>query len=183
MRAELNPDPQVEHHRLPLNGPIPNNPDLPVVILRGAVTGDEGVGDLMERTFSKNRWGGNWRNGVFPYHHYHPDAHEVLGCYKGTATLALGGEGALTTTVHAGDIVILPAGTGHKRLEASDDFGVIGGYPPGQEDYDLWRESPDRHEEALERIRKVPQPSTDPAYGIGGPLVEAWGHPQHVRGQ
>ena len=83
---------------LPRNGDIPNNPDLPVMLMKGAV--DPGIGpsairDLLER----NGWGGTWEYTVFDYHHYHPNAHEALVVARGWADLTLGGPGAETLRV------------------------------------------------------------------------------------
>ena len=59
------------------DGAIPNNPRLPVVILKGALPPDmtpEDIGALHRR----NGWGGTWVYTVFDHHHWHPDAHEAL---------------------------------------------------------------------------------------------------------
>ena len=73
----------------------------------------------------------------------------------------------------AGDVVVLPAGTGHQNLEASDDLLVVGAYPPTG-DYDLCRGSPKEHEKALASIPLVPPPNLDPVYGKDGPLTRHW---------
>ncbi len=74
-----------------------------------------------------------------------------------------------------GDVLVLPAGTGHKRVGSSDDFLVVGAYPRGQEDYDLLRGDPAELEEAVANIERVELPATDPVGGEIGPLVELWG--------
>ena len=151
----------------------PNHPHLPVVILAGAVA--DGVsGPEVQATVRRNGWGGAWLYGVFPYHHYHSNAHEALICVGGEAELQLGGDGGETVTVRRGDALVLPAGTGHKCLSASADFLVCGCYPPGQETPDLKRET-DSREGVDDRIAAVPLPDTDPLFGAGGPLLEAWG--------
>jgi uncharacterized protein YjlB len=70
--------------------------------------------------------------------------------------------------VRAGDTVVLPAGTGHRRVSASGDFTVVGAYPARQEDYDLLREADDA---ARSRIAALGAPEADP---VGGDGVAGW---------
>lgn len=153
---------------------IPNNPQLPIVLRHGV---EEIIGDpeACERLFARNGWVGSWRDGVFPFHHFHSNAHEVLGLVQGEVTVLLGGPGGREVRIVDGDVVVLPAGTGHKRRAASDDLLVIGAYPEGQEDYDLRRGDPAELEEAERHIAAVPLPATDPCGGGEGSLIDAWG--------
>ncbi|HTG38832.1 cupin [Sphingomonas sp.] len=147
-------------HLLPNDG-IPNNPGLPVRLYRGAVN-DPDPASAFEALFAANDWPPAWRDGVFDYHHYHTTAYEVLGCYAGRATLIIGGPGGQAIDVSRGDVVMLPAGTGHKRMSASADFAVVGAYPTGQD----WDIVTDPADEAIRaRIAAVPVPKRDPVTG------------------
>jgi uncharacterized protein YjlB len=145
------------------------NSRLPVLLYRGALPSDAADFD---RLFRANGWTGIWHDGVYDFDHYHSNAHEVLGVARGSATLQLGGDEGDAVEVSAGDCVILPAGTGHRRVSASKDFVMTGGYPPGQEDYDIQRE---RTAEAEARNAKVAVPRSDPVRGKAGPLLKLWG--------
>ena len=162
-------------HHFADDGSIPNNPRLPVLIYPQAVElhGDPAV--ALEHLFETNDWPPQWRNGIYDYHHYHSTAHEVLGIARGQVKVRLGGEQGRDFELQAGDVVVLPAGTGHKRLSASDDLMVIGGYPPGQEDYDTRRGAASDRPQALKNIAGVPLPGADPVYGEDGPLARLWG--------
>ena len=93
--------------------------------------------------------------------------------YRGTATARFGGEGGVDLTVSAGDVVIIPAGVGHKALEASPGLGIVGAYPAGTGP-DLCRGAPGERPASLDAITRVPMPARDPLYGAGGPLCEHW---------
>jgi uncharacterized protein YjlB len=152
---------------LPPGETMPNS-RLPVLIYRGVLEGGARGFDALFRT---NGWGGTWRNGVYDYDHYHSNAHEVLGVDSGRATIQLGGDVGQPVEVEAGDVLVLPAGTGHRRIERSSDFSVSGAYPPGQEHCDLHRA---RSPETELRISKVPLPVTDPVRGKDGILMRLW---------
>lgn len=151
---------------------VPNHPFLPVLVYRQIFAPTEkDRAHAFECHFSDAGWRGLWRNGIFSYQHYHVGAHEVLGIAEGTASVLIGGPGGASLDVRPGDCLVLPAGTGHMRLSASEDFLVIGGYPPGQHaDIETAQATPGE----LKIIASLPVPKSDPVYGSAGPLVALW---------
>src|SRR4029077_7957895 len=116
----------------------------------------------IEKMFKSNGWGhGLWRDGIFPFVHYHSMIHEALGIARGSARVQLGGHHGETFEVKPGDVAVLPAGTGQQRLMGSDELVVSGGSPPDGT-YNLGRgDNPAERDKAVNTVARVPLPATD----------------------
>ena len=155
------------------DGVVPNNV-LPFLVYQGAVRLDSWrPEETIENLFEHNGWGGMWRNGVYDYLHYHATVHEVLGVTRGHARVRFGGDRGKVLDIKAGDVAILPAGTGHQCISASRDFCVVGAYPPGAK-MEITRPTPENHARALKTIPAVKLPPADPVTGKDGPLMQLW---------
>ena len=162
-----------EQFRFKDDGVFPNSV-LPLLIYRHALAGDgQDRASVLEGRLAENDWCNSWRNGVYPFAHYHSTTHEVLGVFRGSATLLVGGEYGKSVEVHAGDVIVIPAGVAHQKLQDSVDFAVVGAYPDGRE-WDLLRGHPGERPGADQTIAALPIPDNDPIYGGEGPLRHIW---------
>jgi uncharacterized protein YjlB len=159
------------------DGSTPNNPKLPFIHYRTPVRLIEqrDTAAIFEELFAMNGWRDAWRDGVYDFLHFHTRTHEVLGIARGAVRTQFGGVHGRTIQLKAGDVAILPAGTGHKRLAASRDLLVVGAYPASGK-YDEPKPAEVEHDKAVAAIAKVPVPAKDPVYGKEGPLLEHWRH-------
>jgi uncharacterized protein YjlB len=162
---------QLETWQAPPGDRIPNHPSFPVLLYRGVGVASEGA-DACRALFGEHGWVGSWVDGVFGFHHFHSTSHEVLGVVAGRALLELGGPQGRAFEVSIGDVVVLPAGTGHRRASSERGFTVVGAYPAGQEDYDLLRgDDPAEVAAARDRIARLGVPPQDP---VGGDGLASW---------
>ena len=155
------------------DGLVPNNPRPLLVYTATVDVANEHPEKTIEGLFGAHGWGAMWRNGIYDYTHYHATVHEVLGVARGHARVQFGGDQGKAMDISAGDVAILPAGTGHRLISASEDFCVVGAYPPGPA-MQITRPTPDNHAKALKTIPDVKMPTTDPVMGADGPLIRLW---------
>ena len=174
MTPTSNDSPCVIAHQLAAGGAVPNHPRWPLLVYPGAVAiagADPAV--AFEEMFDRNGWPAAWRDGVYPFHHFHCDAHEALGVYAGEATVQFGGEGGVVITAQPGDVIVLPAGTGHKKLSSRGRLGIVGAYPAGQHP-DMCTPLISNPKRSAAAVARVALPSRDPVYGDDGPLFAHW---------
>jgi uncharacterized protein YjlB len=110
---------------------------------------------------------------VHPFHHYHSNGHEALGVYSGEVVVQFGGDAGITLTAKPGDVIVLPAGTGHKKLSSRGSLGVVGAYPEDQHP-DTCVPPLARYKNSVKSVAATPLPACDPVHGPGGPLFEYW---------
>jgi uncharacterized protein YjlB len=166
---------EVQAFRFEDDGETPNNPRLPLLVYRAAfaLERERDPAVPFERAFAAHGWGDGWRNGIFDFLHFHTRTHEVLGIARGTAKVEFGGANGKTVDLQAGDVAILPVGTGHRRLSSSRDLLVVGAYP-AESCVDQHRPAQVSHDKAVADIAGTPLPQQDPVFGKDGPLKQLW---------
>lgn len=122
---------KVSEHVLADDGRFPNSL-LPLMVYREVVTEEPVSPEAFEGLFDANGWPSQWRDTVYDYDHYHSTAHEAMGVAVGEGTIVFGGPRGLSLRLVAGDVVVIPAGVAHRLAAHSDDFLVVGAYPPGE---------------------------------------------------
>ncbi|WP_159281033.1 cupin [Rahnella variigena] len=146
------------------DGGVPNNA-LPVLIYHRVIPPDTSDNaEYLEHLFRTNGWPPQWRYPVYTFTHFHSNTHEALGVYAGSAKLQLGGEHGKIIEVNVGDVLLLPAGIGHKQISADEDFMLVGAYPPDMK-ADLCHDELSQLAARTKAVNAVPLPATDPVTG------------------
>lgn len=116
-----------------------------------------------------------WVYTMYSQTHFHSTTHEVLGVVSGRARLCFGGEenpDRFEPTVEQGDLIIVPAGVGHRLMDDlshTESFKMVGAYPPDAE-WDMCYGQPGE-EEKIQRIETLDWFHRDPLYGKDGPVL------------
>ncbi|EXJ95134.1 hypothetical protein A1O1_00253 [Capronia coronata CBS 617.96] len=113
-----------------------------------------------------------WRYTMFTETHFHSSSHEVLSIAAGSAKCCFGGEeneGRVEPVLQKGDVVIVPAGVGHRLLEDYGGFQMVGSYPTGKS----WDMCYGRagEEAKVKTIADLGWFKRDPIYGEDGPSL------------
>lgn len=158
------------------NKPYPNNP-LPVLYyekaLDDALSTDYNAEDVII-FFKQNGYEHGWVNGILDQHHFHSNAHEALACTKGQVTVQLGGPNGVIQIFKKGDVILLPAGTTHKKLDASENFEIVGAYPANGPKQDMQYGDASDYDMLLANIANVSKPLTDPVTNSPRDIEEYW---------
>ncbi|NMP27050.1 cupin [Rahnella sp. SAP-1] len=155
------------------DGGVPNN-SLPVVIYHHVIPPDVvDNADYLEHLFTSNGWPPQWRYGVYSFTHFHSNTHEALGVFAGSAKLQLGGEKGVVIDVQVGDVLLIPAGVGHKQISADDSFMLVGAYPPNIS-ADLCHDEPAKLTARSKAVANVPLPASDPVTGHSEGSMLLW---------
>ena len=163
---------RIEKHFFEGNGRVPNS-RLPLLIYRGVIKWSAAD---MESVMRANHWMPTWHahEGMWPHHHFHSEAHEIIAVTRGTHEGKFGGHDGIYSTVTEGDVLVIPAGVGHLGRGFSDDLNLTGGFPSRQGILDFRMGRPEEYEETRITAAGVPIGSYDPFFGIDGPLVKIW---------
>lgn len=115
-----------------------------------------------------------WRYTMYSTTHFHSTSHELLCIASGAAKCCFGGEDnpeRYEPLLKTGDVILVPAGVGHRLLEEVErPFQMVGCYPPGlQWDMCYGKEG---EEDKVQAIEDLAWFQKDPVYGEDGPAVQ-----------
>ncbi|KAI9789388.1 MAG: hypothetical protein M1816_006046 [Peltula sp. TS41687] len=168
---------QVSRHLIPRHGLIPNTSiqHRPLLIYRSAFPPDISASAIESHLSQVGAVKPGWRYTMYETTHFHSTTHEVLCISRGSARLCLGGElnpGRVEPVVKRGDVVIMPAGVGHRLLrDIEGGFEMVGAYPPGKQWDMCYGREGEGEEEQVRGIKELEWFVRDPVYGEDGPAI------------
>ena len=155
----LTPNTSIQHH--------------PLLIYHAAFTGSTSASTIEKHLNDTGVVTPEWRYTMYSTTHFHSTTHEVLCVFKGKAKLCFGGEDnpkRIEEDVSEGDVVIVPAGVGHRLLEDLDGgFEMVGAYPKGRQ-WDMCY-GKEGEEDKVKSIEELDWFDKDPIYGDEGPAL------------
>lgn len=154
-------------------GYFPNNNHYPLLIYKSVFSIDHLQSAAIKNLLKENYWGNAWVNGIYDYHHYHSNTHEVLIIIAGWCEVIYGGPKGKPYRISEGDVVIHPAGVSHKKENSSKNFTCIGAYPDSI-NYDMYYGKANEHPKVDLNIKVVALPQMDPVFGSDGILFKFW---------
>lgn len=156
------------------DGIFPNNSSLPVIHYKQIFSIPSFfAAQAIKKHFASHGWTKSWKGTVHHVNHYHSKTHLVLGAYHGRAELIIGGNSGTNVWFEAGDVLIIPAGVAHKKLDPKAQISCVAAYPEGRE-VDLQVGARSERPAADHSIQLVPLPKKDPVFGADGELMFHW---------
>jgi len=169
---------RVECFQIPAYQLIPNTSiqKKPLMIYRSAFNSQVDARVIESHLSSKGVVDPAWRYTMYNTTHFHSTTHEVLVAFNGKAKLCFGGEenpGKREVVMGKGDVVVVPAGVGHRLLEDLDGgFQMVGSYPRGGKQWDMCY-GKQGEEGKVKEIGELKWFEKDPVYGNEGPVLQA----------
>lgn len=166
---------RVSKHFVPAHAGFPNtslNP-YPLLIYHSCFPASTSTSSIQSHLRSVGVVEPAWTFPMYRQHHYHSTTHEVLVVANGSARLFFGGDGnpqGVQQEVSKGDVLVLPAGTGHAMEEDLGGFSMVGSYPVDAENWDHCTGGEGK--KAEDRIMALGWFKRDPIYGDAGPALE-----------
>lgn len=173
---------RVSKHQIPAHNRIPNTSiqHKPLLHYHSAFTPtslkDTNVASAIESHLkSVGVVDPQWRYTMYSTTHLHSTTHELLCIAQGGARLCFGGEenpGRVEASVRMGDVILVPAGVGHRLLEeeGEEGFEMVGSYPKGCS-WDMCY-GKKGEEVKVEGIQRLAWFEKDPVYGNEGPALD-----------
>ncbi|KAI9751878.1 MAG: hypothetical protein M4579_005860 [Chaenotheca gracillima] len=169
---------RVSRHLIPRHDLLPNTSiqNHPLLIYHSAFTPAQTSASSIESHLrSTGVVTPQWRYTMYSTTHFHSTSHEVLCIAAGRARLCFGGEqnpDRVEPVLEKGDVVVVPAGVGHRLLEDFGGFEMVGSYPQGRQ-WDMCYGRKGEDEAGIgKRIAGLGWFERDPIYGDSGPVLE-----------
>jgi uncharacterized protein YjlB len=164
---------RVSKHQIPAFNGFPNTSiQAKPLIIYHAVFSNPSASRIEAHLKSVGEVSPQWRYTMFTDSHFHSNTHEVLAIASGSAKCCFGhegNEGRVEPILEKGDVVIVPAGVGHRLLEDYGGFQMVGSYPKGKS-WDMCYGRPGE-EEQVKSIANLDWFQKDPVYGDDGPSL------------
>lgn len=156
------------------DGVFPNNSSLPVIHYKKVFSIPSFfAARAIKKHFAAHGWTNSWKGTIHHVNHYYSTTHLVLGAYRGRAELMLGGDKGIRIWFEEGDVLTIPAGVAHKKLDPTAHMSCIGAYPEGRS-VDLMVGARNERPAADRSIELIPLPRKDPVFGADGELMFHW---------